>query len=115
MGDVHVARVDVFEVGSYVSEVDLAAFNYKRQPHLPWKDMQKGPPYVSTEATFTLFRKCNKVCCLNPSLYNEPTMTLLPARTLDRYIGNILGRGSSHTLYRHQTKASLLAIKGWVD
>ena len=115
MGDVHVARVDVFEVGSYVSEVDLAAFDHEGQPHLPWKDMQKGPPHVSTEATFTLFRKCNEVCCLNPSLYNEPTMTLLPARTLDSNIDIILRRGSSHTLYRHQTKASLLAIKGWMN
>ena len=42
-------------------------------------------------------------------------MTLLPARTLDSNTGNILRRGSGHTLCRHQTKASLLAIKGWVD
>ena len=58
-GDVHVARVDAFKVGSCVPEVDLTAFDHEGQPHLPWKDMQKGPTHMSTEATFTLFRKCN--------------------------------------------------------
>ena len=70
---------------------------------------------MSTEATFTLFRKCNEVCRSNPSSCNEPAMTLLPARTLDSNIGNILGRDSGHTLCHHQTKASLLVIKGCVD
>ena len=49
MSDVHVARADVFEVGSWVSEVDLAAFDHEGQPHLPWKDMQKGPPHMSQQ------------------------------------------------------------------
>ena len=115
MGDVHVARVDVFEVRSCVSEVDLAPFNYQGQPHLPWKDKYKGLPHMSIEATFALSRTCNEACRSNTSSCNEPAMTLLPARTLDRNIGSILERGSGHTLYRHQTKASLLAIKGWVD
>ncbi len=115
MGDVHIARVDVFEVGSCVSEVNLAAFDYKGQLQLPWKDKQKGPLYVSTEATFTLSRKCDEVYHSNPSSCNEPAMILLPARTLNSNIGSILGRGSGHTLCRHQKKASLLVIKGWVD
>ena len=41
MGDVYVARVDVFEVGSCVSKADLAAFELEGQPHLPWKICKK--------------------------------------------------------------------------
>ena len=98
IGDVHVDHVDVFEVGSCVSKVDLAAFDHEGQPHLLWKDMQKGPQHMSTEATFTLFGNCNEVCRSNLSSCNEPAMTLLPARTLDSNISNILGRGCGHTL-----------------
>lgn len=84
MGDVHIARLDVFEAGSFASDLDFTAFDYGQEQLPLWKDIQKDIPVdMAREPTVALIEKWIDVCRSCHPQCKRAAVKPLPTRIID--------------------------------